>query len=120
VLQADGGTRTAAITGAWVALRRACTDLVAAGAVAEQPLRQGLAAVSVGIVQGTPLLDLAYVEDSRADVDANVIMTDAGSFVEVQATAERAPYTRHQLDELLALAEKGIRELFSLQLQHAQ
>ena len=120
VIQADGGTRTAAITGAWVALYRACAGLVAAGTLPAQPLRQGLAAVSVGIVQGTPLLDLAYVEDSRADVDANVIMTDAGTFVEVQATAERAPYTRQQMDDLLALAEKGIRELFSVQRQHTQ
>ena len=118
VIQADGGTRTAAITGAWVALHRAGAGLVATGALRAQPVRQGLAAVSAGIVQGVPLLDLAYAEDSRADVDANVIMTETGAFVEVQATAERAPYTRQQLDELLALAEKGIRELFALQRQY--
>jgi ribonuclease PH len=115
VLQADGGTRTAAITGAWLALRRACTALRAQGVLRADPIRAAVAAVSVGIVAGTPLLDLDYEEDSHADVDSNVVMTDAGSFIETQATAERAAYTRAQLDTLLALAERGIRELLDLQ-----
>jgi ribonuclease PH len=118
VLQADGGTRTAAITGAWLALRRACTTLREQGVLRADPIRAALAAVSVGIVDGTPLLDLAYVEDSRAEVDANVVMTDAGAFVEVQATAEGATYTRQQLETLLALAEKGIKELQAIQRAH--
>jgi ribonuclease PH len=118
VLQADGGTRTAAITGAWLALRRACTTLREQGVLRADPMRAALAAVSVGIVDGTPLLDLAYVEDSRAEVDANVVMTDAGAFVEVQATAEGATYTRQQLETLLALAEKGIKELQAIQRAH--
>jgi ribonuclease PH len=118
VIQADGGTRTAAITGAWVALHRACAGLIESGVLRAQPLRDGLAAISAGIVQGTPLLDLAYTEDSRADVDANVVMTESGAFVEVQATAERVPYTREQLDTLMALAEKGIRDLLVLQRQY--
>ena len=119
VLQADGGTRTAAITGAWLALRRACTVLRQTGKLHADPIRAGLAAVSVGIVGGTPLLDLDYGEDSHADVDSNVVMTDTGAFVEVQATAEGASYTREQLDTLLALAQKGIGELVALQRAHA-
>ena len=115
VLQADGGTRTAAITGAWLALRRACDTLRARKVLRDDPIRAGLAAVSVGIVGGVPLLDLDYAEDSHAEVDCNVVMTDTGAFVEVQATAEGAPYTRAQLDTLLALAEKGIQELLALQ-----
>jgi ribonuclease PH len=115
VLQADGGTRTAAITGAWVALRRACNTLLASNVLRADPIRAGLAAVSVGIVAGAPVLDLDYTEDSHAAVDANVVMTDTGAFVEVQATAEGAPYSRQQLDALLALAEKGIGELLALQ-----
>jgi ribonuclease PH len=115
VLQADGGTRTAAITGAWLALRRACDTLRTRKVLRDDPIRAGLAAVSVGIVGGVPLLDLDYAEDSHAEVDCNVVMTDAGAFVEVQATAEGAPYTRAQLDTLLALAEQGIRELLALQ-----
>jgi ribonuclease PH len=115
VIQADGGTRTAAITGAWLAVSRACARLRERAVLRANPLRAGLAAVSVGIVDGVPLLDLAYAEDSRAQVDCNVAMTDAGTFVEVQATAEGAPFDRERLDQLLALAEKGIRELLALQ-----
>jgi ribonuclease PH len=118
VLQADGGTRTAAITGAWLALRRACTRLRETGKLRADPIRAGLAAISAGIVAGTPLLDLDYREDSHADVDCNIVMTDAGAFVEVQATAEGATYTRAQLDTLLALAGKGIGELIALQRAH--
>lgn len=115
VIQADGGTRTASITGAWVALSRAVAALRARGTLAVDPVRTGLAAVSVGIVNGEPALDLNYVEDSRAEVDANVVMTSAGEFVEVQGTAEGKPFSRTRLDEMLALAEKGIRELQAMQ-----
>jgi ribonuclease PH len=115
VLQADGGTRTAAITGAWVALKRASATLRQRGALAVDPVRMGLAAVSVGVVDGETLLDLDYGEDSHAEVDANVVMTDQSEFVEVQGTAEGKPFSRARLDELLALAEKGIRELHRLQ-----
>jgi ribonuclease PH len=118
VLQADGGTRTAAITGAWVALKRACKTLRAQGLLKTDPMRMGLAAVSVGIVNGQPLLDLDYEEDSHAEVDANVVMTDRGEFVEVQGTAEGKPFSRARLEELLALAEKGITELLAIQRQH--
>ena len=111
VIQADGGTRTAAITGAWVALKRACGRLRERGVLAVDPVRVGLAAVSVGIVGGETLLDLNYAEDSRADVDANVVMTDKGEYVEVQATAERTPLSRAHLDDLLALAATGIESL---------
>jgi ribonuclease PH len=115
VLQADGGTRTAAITGAWVALKRACATLRERKVLRADPVRAQLAAVSVGIVGGTALLDLSYAEDARAEVDANVAMTDAGHLVEVQATAEGATFARDALDQLLALAEKGIGELFAQQ-----
>jgi ribonuclease PH len=115
VLQADGGTRTAAITGASVALAIALGKLVAAGTLKESPLRQMLAATSVGIVDGNILLDLVYEEDSRADVDMNVVMLADGGLVETQATAERVPYTRAQLTAMLDLAEKGIRELLAAQ-----
>jgi ribonuclease PH len=115
VLQADGGTRTAAITGAYVALWLACSRLRARLSLASNPVRERIAAVSVGIVDGTPLLDLAYDEDSRADVDANVVMLGDGRFVEVQATAEGQAFAREQLDALLALAERGIRQLFAAQ-----
>jgi ribonuclease PH len=118
VLQADGGTRTAAITGAWVALARACAALQRRGALGSNPIRCGVAAVSAGIVDGAPLLDLNYGEDSHAEVDANVVMTDRGEFIEVQGTAEGKPYSRAQLDILLALAEGGIRELITLQRAH--
>jgi ribonuclease PH len=115
VIQADGGTRTAAITGASVALAIALNRLVAAGTLNASPLRQMLAATSVGIVDGHVLLDLAYEEDSRADVDMNVVMLADGGLVETQATAEKVPYTRVQLTHMLDFAEKGIRELLEAQ-----
>ncbi len=114
-LQADGGTRTASICGAYVALHDACTRLVQAGTIATHPLTDSVAAVSVGIVDGVPMLDLPYVEDSRAEVDMNVVMTGAGRFVEVQGTAEGMAFTRGELDTLLGLAEAGIKELTGLQ-----
>ena len=116
VLQADGGTRTASITGAYVALHDALTRLVATGTIAAHPLREPLAAVSVGIVDAVCMLDLDYSEDSRAEVDMNVVMTGSGRFVEVQGTAEGAPFSPSELNELLALAEgKGIGELVAAQ-----
>lgn len=118
VLQADGGTRTAAITGAWIALKRACATLRRRGVLAVDPVHTGLAAVSVGVVSGETILDLNYAEDSHAEVDANVVMTDRGEFVEVQGTAEGKPFTRGRLDDLLALAEKGITELHAIQREH--
>jgi ribonuclease PH len=111
VLQADGGTRTAAITGAFVAAQDAVTTLLASGKLAETPIVGQVAAISVGIVQGTPLLDLEYTEDVGCDTDMNVVMTGAGHFVEVQGTAEGAAFTRDEMNALLALAEKGIGEL---------
>ena len=117
VLQADGGTRTAAITGAFVAAFDAVAKLVVQGKVAASPIVAPVAAVSVGIVQGTPLLDLEYIEDVSCDTDMNVVMTGAGHFVEVQGTAEGAAFTRAEMDELLRLAEKGIGELIELQLR---
>jgi ribonuclease PH len=111
VLQADGGTRCASITGGWVALRLACERLVAEGKLDQVPLTGALAAVSAGIVGGVPLLDLDYPEDSSAEVDANVVMTGDGGLVEVQATAERTPLSRAHLDDLLALAADGIAQL---------
>ncbi len=120
VLQADGGTRTAAITGAFVAVQDAVTKLLAEGKVAVSPILGPVAAVSVGIVQGVPLLDLEYVEDVSCDTDMNVVMTGAGHYVEVQGTAEGAAFTRAEMDELLRLAEKGIAELVSLQRQALQ
>ena len=115
VLQADGGTRCASITGGLVALRLACERLIAKGALARSPLTGTVAAVSCGIVAGVPLLDLDYSEDSSAEVDANVVMTGEGGLVEVQATAERTPLSRAHLDDLLALAAQGIGELRALQ-----
>jgi ribonuclease PH len=115
VLQADGGTRTASITGAYVALALACEKLVADGKIARSPLTGTIAAISCGIVEGVPLLDLDYPEDSSAEVDANVVMTGEGGLVEVQATAERTPLSRAHLDELLALAEGGIARLREVQ-----
>jgi ribonuclease PH len=117
VLQADGGTRTAAITGAFVAAHDAVAWLRARGLLAAgaEPIRDFVAAVSVGLVQGTPLLDLEYVEDAACDTDMNVVMTAGGGFVEVQGTAEGAPFTRAQMDRLLALAGAGIGELVALQ-----
>jgi ribonuclease PH len=115
VLQADGGTRTAAITGACVALALALGKLVTAGTLKSSPLRQMIAATSVGIVDGNVLLDLCYEEDSRASVDMNVVMLADGGLVETQATAEKDSYSRAQLNQMLDLAEKGIRELLMAQ-----
>jgi ribonuclease PH len=115
VLQADGGTRTAAITGAFVAAQDAVNGLLAAGKVTESPILASVAAISVGIVRGVPLLDLEYTEDSACDTDMNVVMTGAGHFVEVQGTAEGAAFSRAEMDQLLTLAEKGITELMDLQ-----
>jgi ribonuclease PH len=117
VLQADGGTRTASICGGYLALHDALARLVAGGAIGAHPLTAFCAAVSVGVVDGTPVLDLPYVEDSRAEVDLNLVMTSAGRFVEVQGTAEGLAFTRGELDEMLALGEKGIAEIIELQ-QH--
>ncbi|MEY4712792.1 MAG: ribonuclease [Pseudomonadota bacterium] len=117
VLQADGGTRTAAITGAFVAAQDAVNLLLAQGRLAASPVTGPVAAISVGIVQGTPLLDLEYTEDVACDTDMNVVMTGAGHFVEVQGTAEGAAFTRAEMDRLLQLAEKGIAELVTLQAQ---
>ena len=115
VLQADGGTRCAAITGAWIALQDACAGLVAQGKLAANPLRDHVAAISVGIYQGTPVLDLDYPEDSGCDTDMNVVMTGSGGLVEVQGTAEGEPFSRSQMNTLLDLAEAGIAQLVSAQ-----
>jgi ribonuclease PH len=115
VLQADGGTRTAAITGAFVAAQDAVNKLMADRKLIASPITGPVAAVSVGIVQGTPLLDLEYIEDVACDTDMNVVMTGAGHYVEVQGTAEGAAFTRAEMDELLRLADKGIAELVLLQ-----
>ncbi|MEY2451890.1 MAG: ribonuclease [Acidimicrobiaceae bacterium] len=115
VLQADGGTRTASICGGYLALHDALARLVQAGLIAQHPLREPCAAISVGIVGGIPMLDLAYTEDSTAEVDMNVVMTGAGRFIEVQGTAEGLPFTRSELDTLLDLGVKGITEIVELQ-----
>jgi ribonuclease PH len=115
VLQADGGTRTAAITGAYVALSLAIRQLIQFGALKVSPIREHVAAISVGIVDGAALLDLAYEEDSRADVDMNVVMTSSGRFVELQATSEKIPFDDLQLSQLLALGRHGVGELITLQ-----
>jgi ribonuclease PH len=115
VLQADGGTRTASICGGYLALHDALTRVVQAGGLSTVPLTAHCAAISVGIVDAVPVLDLPYAEDSRAEVDMNVVMTSAGGFVEVQGTAEGAPFTRSELDSLLALAGGGLDEIFALQ-----
>jgi ribonuclease PH len=115
VIQADGGTRTASITGGFVALVLALQKLRASGQIRTMPILDHVAATSVGVVGGTPLLDLAYDEDSKADVDMNVVKTGDGRFIEVQGTAEGPPFERQALDSLLALADSGIRELVELQ-----
>ena len=115
VLQADGGTRTASICGAYVALHDACSRLIMEGAMSQHPLLDAVAAVSVGIIDGVPMLDLPYVEDSRAEVDMNVVMTGSGRFVEVQGTAEQMAFSRSELDSLIGLAEHGIGELLAAQ-----
>ena len=115
VLQADGGTRTAAITGAWVALKLAARRLVEQGLLAKDPITGGVAAVSTGVFDGTEILDLCYEEDSKAEVDMNFVMTDAGRFVEIQGTAEAEPFSKTQADRMAALAWSGIRQLVKLQ-----
>jgi len=120
VLQADGGTRTASITGAFVAAQDAVNQLIAAGKLTESPIIQGVAAISVGMLGDLPLLDLEYTEDSACDTDMNVVMTSAGHFVEVQGTAEGVPFTRDQMNALMALAEKGVRELIAMQQEALQ
>jgi ribonuclease PH len=115
VLQADGGTRTAAICGGWIALHDACTRLVARGALAAHPVREACAAISVGVVDGVAVLDLEYAEDVRAEVDMNVVMTASDRFVEVQGTAEGLAFTRAELDALLDVARTGIGEIVAAQ-----
>ncbi|MES1980726.1 MAG: ribonuclease PH [Pseudomonadota bacterium] len=115
VIQADGGTRTASITGAFVAAQDAVNTLLASGKLTVSPILDHVAAISVGIVDSTPLLDLEYTEDSACDTDMNVVMTGAGNYVEVQGTAEGAAFSRKEMDALLVLAEKGIRELVVMQ-----
>ncbi len=115
VIDADGGTRCAAVTGASVALELALLKMLATGALRDWPMTRQVAAVSVGLSGGEPVLDLCYAEDCQADVDMNVVMTSNGQFVEVQGTAEQAPFDRAQMDRMLTLAEGGIRELFRLQ-----
>ncbi len=115
VLQADGGTRTASINGGYLALHDALTRLVQRGAIGAQPLREECAAVSVGIVDGVPVLDLPYVEDSAAEVDMNVVLTGSGRYIEVQGTAEGAAFSRGELDSMLDLAERGIADVVQLQ-----
>ena len=115
VIQADGGTRTAAITGAFVAAQDAVNWLIGQGLIAQSPIKQAVAAISVGIVEGTPLLDLDYAEDSTCDTDMNVVMTADGGFVELQGTAEGVAFTRHEMSALLDLAEKGIGDLLGAQ-----
>jgi len=115
VIQADGGTRTAAVTGAYVALNQAFHTLTNMGVVSSAPLKSAVAATSVGIVHGNMLLDLCYDEDGNAAVDFNVVMTSKGEFVEIQGTAEGKPFSKATVDELLSLAEKGIKQLFQIQ-----
>jgi ribonuclease PH len=115
VIQADGGTRTASITGAYVAVHDAVALLLARGLIAATPLRDFVAAVSVGVYQGAPVLDLDYAEDSACDTDMNVVMTGSGGFVEVQGTAEGAPFSRREMDTLLQLAQSGIAQLVAEQ-----
>ena len=115
VLQADGGTRCASITGACVALGLAVKKLLQNGKLKKNPLISEVAAVSVGIIEETPILDLCYEEDSNAEVDMNIVCTGAGKFIEIQGTAEREPFDREQMTEMLALAEKGVNQLFALQ-----
>ncbi|HVM10310.1 MAG TPA: ribonuclease PH [Acidimicrobiales bacterium] len=115
VLQADGGTRTASICGAYVALHDACTRLMQTGSLSAHPLTEACAAVSVGIIDGIAMLDLEYSEDVRAEVDMNVVMTSSGRFIEVQGTAEGLPFSRGELDDLLGLAEHGIADIIDMQ-----
>lgn len=120
VLEADGGTRTAAITGAYVALRKAIDRLLREERLPEDPVKESVAAISVGLVKGVPMLDLCYEEDLAAGVDMNVVVTGSGRYVEVQGTAEGEPYSRDQLNEMLALADKGTADLFEAQTRALQ
>ncbi len=115
VIQADGGTRTASISGAWVALRDAVQGLIEAGELEASPITCQVAAVSVGVYEGSAVLDLDYAEDSAAETDMNIVMNDQGGFIEVQGTAEAAPFSAGQLDDMLALARAGIERIFALQ-----
>ena len=115
VILADGGTRCASITGAYVALALACRKLVSNGILKKSPLLSEVAAVSVGVVEETAILDLCYIEDSSAEVDMNIVCTGAGKFIEIQGTAERAPFSREQMSEMLELAETGVAQLFEIQ-----
>ena len=115
VIQADGGTRTAAITGAFIALWDACRDLVNRKRIKNFPITDNVAATSVGLIKGTPMLDLCYTEDSTADVDMNIVMTGSGQFIEIQGTAEETPFSREDYDHMLDLAVGGIQELVRLQ-----
>ena len=115
VIQADGGTRCASITGAYVALALACRKLMKNNIIKTSPIVSEVAAVSVGILDGTPILDLAYTEDSTAEVDMNVVCTGTGKFIELQGTAEREPFSREQMDQMLILADTGINKLFEIQ-----
>ena len=115
VLQADGGTRCASITGACVALALAVKSMLQQGKIKKNPIISEVAAVSVGMVENTALLDLCYAEDSTAEVDMNIVCTGSGKFIEIQGTAEREPFTREQMNEMLELAEKGINQLFTIQ-----
>ncbi|HNY64390.1 MAG TPA: ribonuclease PH [Deltaproteobacteria bacterium] len=117
VLQADGGTRTASITGSYIALKDALSSLVSQQAIARNPIREQVAAISVGIIAGEVYLDLNYEEDSRADVDMNVVMTGSGSIIEIQGTAEGRVFTKGQMNDLVEMAEKGIAELMKIQNQ---
>jgi ribonuclease PH len=117
VIQADGGTRCAAITGAYVALAQACQGLMNQKKIRHNPIKAAVGAVSVGVVKGVPLLDLDYGEDSSADVDANIVMTDANEFVEIQGTAEQNPFSPAVLQALLDLASSGLEEIFAAQKQ---
>jgi ribonuclease PH len=117
VIQADGGTRCASISGAYVALALACRRLLKNSVIKTSPLISEVAAVSVGVIDGEPILDLCYTEDSTADVDMNIVCTGAGKFIEIQGTAEREPFTREQMDIMLALAERGINDIFAVQRQ---
>lgn len=120
VIQADGGTRTASITGAWVALKIACEKLLLAGAITRQPIIDNVAAISCGVYKGTPVLDLDYDEDSNAEIDANFVMSADGGLVEIQATGEKKPFSRDVLNAMLDLAEAGGKTLFTLQNQAVQ
>ena len=113
VIQADGGTRTASITGCMVALSDAIIHLIKKGDLKENPIQEWICAVSVGIVNNTPLLDLCYEEDSKADVDMNMVMTESGKFIEIQGTAEKKPFSHDELMHLLSLSQKGAKEIFS-------